>query len=293
MGDVDIALRHLATRFGSELARTWVVGSRLETRWLDTQLTTLDRRIDKALEVRVDGRSELLHLEFEWAWRPDLPYRIYEYQAMLSMALRAERGNVPPIRSVVVLLTRASSRRSRRGKYKTSAKGELFSGARFEIDRVYAVRLEDLMTREAPFWLALSPLTRDFGEPTLAMVVDALTKRVQDPQLLADVAVTMSVLASHEPKQRGMAETILAAFPQELIMQSEVYQWGLEKGLEKGLGPLRHLYERRLSRSLTEAEHIALRERLTTLGPDRIGDVLFEIEGGEELEAWLADPEAS
>lgn len=62
--------------------------------------------------------------------------------------------------------------------------------------------------------------------------------------------------------------------------------------LERGLGPVVHLFERRLGRALTEQEHALLRSRLDRLGASRLGDVVLDL-SAEALGAWLADPEAT
>jgi hypothetical protein len=66
---------------------------------------------------------------------------------------------------------------------------------------------------------------------------------------------------------------------------------GLEKGLEKGLIPIERLFERRLTRALTPAEHDELKRRLDTAGAARIGDVVLDL-APDALAAWLADPDA-
>jgi len=62
-----------------------------------------------------------------------------------------------------------------------------------------------------------------------------------------------------------------------------------EQGLEQGLGPLVHQFERRLGRRLTEDEHRTLRERLRALGPDPLGDVVLDL-APDALAAWFIEP---
>jgi hypothetical protein len=57
------------------------------------------------------------------------------------------------------------------------------------------------------------------------------------------------------------------------------------------LQPLQHLFERRLSRRLSPSEQAVLRQRLATLGADRLGDVVLDMDAAT-LSAWLADPAA-
>jgi hypothetical protein len=71
---------------------------------------------------------------------------------------------------------------------------------------------------------------------------------------------------------------------------------GLEQGREQGLEQGRELeyerlYQRRLGRTLSDAERATLRERWGRLGADRLGDVLLD-SSAEALAVWLADPEA-
>jgi hypothetical protein len=54
---------------------------------------------------------------------------------------------------------------------------------------------------------------------------------------------------------------------------------------------LQHQFERRLSRRLNPSEQAILRQRLATLGADRLGDVVLDLDAAT-LSAWLADPAA-
>ena len=64
-----------------------------------------------------------------------------------------------------------------------------------------------------------------------------------------------------------------------------------DEAVQRGLQPLQHQFERRLSRRLTPAEQSLLRQRLTTLGADRLGDVVLDLDASA-LSAWLSDPAA-
>jgi hypothetical protein len=64
-----------------------------------------------------------------------------------------------------------------------------------------------------------------------------------------------------------------------------------DAGSRKGISPLVRLFERRLSRPLTEAEQLTLVGRLDTVGPARLGDVVLDLDTAA-LSAWLADPDA-
>jgi hypothetical protein len=59
-----------------------------------------------------------------------------------------------------------------------------------------------------------------------------------------------------------------------------------------GLKPLRHQFERRLGRPLTEAERHTVAQRFESVGADRLGDVVLDLTA-EALAAWLHDPDAT
>ena len=70
-----------------------------------------------------------------------------------------------------------------------------------------------------------------------------------------------------------------------------IYDELMETQRKIGLSPLVRQFERRFSRPLTAAEHATLLTRLSTVGPDRLGDVVLDLDA-PALEAWLADPAA-
>lgn len=68
-------------------------------------------------------------------------------------------------------------------------------------------------------------------------------------------------------------------------------QQGIIEGREQGLTFLVRLFARKLGRPLTEREHKTLVRRLDTLGPERLGDVVFDL-SGPALATWLANTRA-
>ena len=66
---------------------------------------------------------------------------------------------------------------------------------------------------------------------------------------------------------------------------------GRKEGLDQGIGPLVHQFERRLRRTLSEEERSVLQGRLGSHGPARLGDVVLDLDP-EVLARWLADPNA-
>ncbi|XXT35200.1 hypothetical protein WMF45_23275 [Sorangium sp. So ce448] len=141
MGDADITLRHIARRFPDDLACVFVPEDRsVEVLgWIDTQVTKLERRLDKALRLRVGAELRVLHVEFCFALRDDVPDQMFEYLGFLFSALRREAPGapVPPIESVAVVLSGRRRRLPATGKRRTSWRGRRFSGTHFRVDVAY------------------------------------------------------------------------------------------------------------------------------------------------------------
>ncbi len=244
--DVDLVLRHISRQFPEALARALVktrdpimVGS-----WIDTQVTGRQRGLDRALEVSVGGRPGLLHVEWQLTMTSEIAFRVYKYNALLSLAQgdAAQRGEEPlPIESVVVLLAGREERWPAEGEYRTSRREGRFSGVRFRIEPVYQSTVAELMARDSPLWLIFAPLAVDADERSLPQVIEALRARTS-PREMDELGVAMSVLADADARKRGLRGVITSLLP-EAVMESWVYnqgkakgqQEGLEQGLEKGI----------------------------------------------------------
>ncbi|MEZ4307795.1 MAG: hypothetical protein R3F14_07075 [Polyangiaceae bacterium] len=66
---------------------------------------------------------------------------------------------------------------------------------------------------------------------------------------------------------------------------------GRAAGVREGLEPVLHQFARRLGAPLTPEQTDTILHRMTTLGPDRLGDVVLDLDA-TALAAWLADTEA-
>lgn len=75
-------------------------------------------------------------------------------------------------------------------------------------------------------------------------------------------------------------------------VRAESNEKGIERGIEKGIErTLAHQFERRLGRALSEPERVTFRARLSALGPERLGEVVLDLDGVALL-AWLSDANA-
>jgi hypothetical protein len=88
---------------------------------------------------------------------------------------------------------------------------------------------------------------------------------------------------------RNLTRMMLKHYPE---VREELIGRGIEQGIEEGLKPLCHLFERRLGRALTAEEHRSLSDRFARLGPNRLGDVVLDL-SPDALVAWLSDPAAT
>jgi hypothetical protein len=295
--DVDLVLRHISRQFPEALARALVktlapieVGS-----WIDTQVSGRQRRLDRALEMSVGGVPGLLHVEWQLEMTADVPFRVYEYHVLLSLAEAdlARPGKEPlPIDSVVVLLSGREDRWPPEGDYRTSRPERRFSGVRFRIEPVYQYTVAELMARDSPLWLIFAPLAVDADERSLQQVIEALRARTS-PRQMEELGVAMSVLADADKRKRGLRSVITSLLPEEAVMESWVYKQGKAKGQEEGVvALLSRRLARRLSRPLTAAEQEVLVRRFGTLGSERLDDLVSDL-SPEALAVWLAAPDAS
>src|SRR5581483_3223254 len=161
MGDLDITLRHVAQAMPKDLARG-VLGPSAEVEvegWEDTQVATIERRLDRVLAVRVAGRRRWLHVEWQWEWTADLPYRVFEYQALLAMAQRNPSHPLrrSPMESTVVLPSGRAKPYPAWGRFRLSPREERFNGVRFRIDAVYQQPSSALLARGSLLWLVFAP----------------------------------------------------------------------------------------------------------------------------------------
>ncbi|MGK3996602.1 hypothetical protein [Sorangium sp. So ce1024] len=305
MGDADIALRHIARRRPEDLARAFAPeGRSVEVLgWIDTQVTKIERRMDKALRLRIDGEPRVLHVEFCFALRDDVPDQVFEYLGFLFAALRIEapREPVPPIESVAVVLSGRRRRLPAMGARRTSWPERRFSGARFRIDAVYQRTVAELRARGSVLWLAFAPLARDATVESMREIIAEIHARAATGEERAELYTVFLVLASVDPwghnlqkelvtMVEDMEEGLLRRTPiiGEMIIEAE--QRGQLQGREEAIAELLgRLFSRRIGRRPTTEEERSLLDRARALGPGEVEDALLDLEG-DALVRWLAEP---
>src|SRR5262245_19254156 len=150
VGDADITLRHISRRHPEALARPYVPEGPLQVvAWADTQVTAVERRLDKTLLLRLAGELHALDVEFAYRYELDLPDRIHEYQSLSRIAFRDEHPGEPPppMESVVILLTGRRRRWPAERALRTGWKSRKWSGTHFQIDAVYQRTVAELYAR--------------------------------------------------------------------------------------------------------------------------------------------------
>ncbi|WP_437758329.1 hypothetical protein [Sorangium sp. So ce1389] len=315
MGQYDIALRHIALRCGDELARGLRLSFPVEAvSWVETQLTALERRIDRVLELRGGGQRRLVQLEFIVAPESDLARRMFEYAVLLVLSLwtAAEPGRgdgaVPPVESVAVLLSGRAAPWPLEGQFRTNwPESERFCGQRFRIEPVYQRTVAELMARPGVFWLVFTPLAVDASEGSIRQVVEEIRRREPRDEQRAELYAVMQVLAELAPWGHTWHKEIrmrVEELDQQSILASEtlreVFEQGIEQGIEKGIEKgrrrgieemLRGVLARRLRRELSAAEQAAVANRASTLDDPLAAAAVFELDT-EALLAWLSGPDA-
>lgn len=315
MGQYDIALRHIALRCGEELAQGLRLTFPVESvSSIETQLTALERRIDRVLELRGGGERRLVQLEFIVAPESDLALRMFEYAVLLVLSLHAADGPgrgdgaIPPVESVAVLLSGRAAPWPLEGQFRTNwPESERFCGQRFRIEAVYQRKVAELMARPGVFWLVFTPLAVDATEDAIRQVVEEIRRREPRDEQRAELYAVMQVLAELAPWGHTWHKEIRMRV-QELDQQSilasetlrEVFEQGIEKGMEQGIEKgrrqgieemLRGVLARRLRRELSAAEQAAVASRASTLDDPQAAAAVFELDT-EALLTWLLGHDA-
>ncbi|MFO0608422.1 MAG: hypothetical protein U0324_34975 [Polyangiales bacterium] len=140
---------------------------------------------------------------------------------------------------------------------------------------------------ETPETLACRLLGR--GE-TFRRAVEALRRLPPDAweHRLLDVLVQWRSYIAQQPTRTEEDEEFMNAV-QAAYERDQAR--ARNEGLSQGLLPLTHQFERRLGRALSDGERATIAERLRTVGPVRLGDVVLDL-ASDALAAWLADPAA-
>lgn len=235
--DADLVLRHVSRQFPEQLARALLPPGSPVTAvaWPETQITSRQRRMDRALDITSGEERHYGHVEWQLEMEADVPFRMFEYHTMFATALVGEKPTAecqPPIRSTVVLLSGPERPWPAEGQYRTSPPGAPFSGVTFAIDAVYQRTVAELEAR-GPLWMIFAPLAVDADPEAMKRVLARLRAELPRRQM-EELAVALTVMADVDKRHRGLRSVIVPLLSEEIVMESWVYKQGEQKGIEKG-----------------------------------------------------------
>jgi hypothetical protein len=312
MGRADIALRHVTHQYPDELARALLPpGLAFEiTGWFDSQLTMIERRLDKALDLRVAGERRLLHIEIELDLSTEDAARVDAYRALLLMALRSEGSKAPrpskppaghdpgptkprapvPVHSVVLVLRGRQEPWPEEGEYGTDWPELPWSGTRFRVEAVYQRTVTELRSRGGLLWQVFAPLARDASVPAMRAVLDEIRRRTAPDEVRAALYTALLVMAEIDPWGHNLREEIMAmmqADDLEIYKLSPTLRAAFEEGEREGeLTLLSEAFAEQVGRAPTPNEQAALVKRTREIGAKQALRALFKLHG-EALVAWL------
>ncbi len=310
--DIDLVLRHVSRLFPEQLCRGLLPPDCVITTatTLDTQVTSRQRRLDRAIDVRIaGGERRVLHNEWQLRMEADVPFRVFEYHTLLVFALMdeliaaksaaAKTGvapaeaamNLPPVESTVVVLSGREEPWPEEGAFRTSPDDAPYAGVGFRIEPVYQRTVAQLAAKGSLLWMIFAPLAIDATPDGMAEVIEGL-RRDASPREFEELSIALTVMADADKRRRGLRDVIVSLLPEEIVMESWVFKQGIEKGIEKGSRQeLSRMFERKLRHPLAEQEQATIAQRLDTLGADRLRDVVLDLPA-DALAAWLQNPNA-
>ncbi len=322
MGRADIALRHVTHQYPEELARALLpTGLAFEvTGWFDSQLTMLERRLDKALDLRVAGERRLLHVEIELDLSDDDAARVDAYRALLLTALRIEASKAPrppkppaghdgaggrtkpramvPVHSVVLVLRGRQEPWPEEGEYGTDWPELPWSGTRFRVEAVYQRTVAELRARGGLLWQVFVPLAKDASAPAMGAVLDEIRGRTAPDEVRAALYTAILVMAEIDPWGHNLRKEITAmmqADDLEIYKLSPTLRAAFEEGEREGelrgelrgeLKLLNEAFAEQTGRTPTADEQDALEKRAREIGAKQALRALFKLHG-DALVAWL------
>jgi hypothetical protein len=212
---------------------------------------------------------------------------------------------VPPIESVVVVLSGRRRRLPAIGERRTAWPRRRFSGTRFRIDAVYQRTVAELRARGSVFWLVFAPLAHDVVPRALREVVAEIHVRVADEQERTELYDALLLMAGIDPWGHNLQEELVKMVEDEeeglRYRAPRIGDWlreEREKGMKEGeragreaaIGELLgRLFARRVGRLPTADEERSIVERSQAIGPGKVEDALLDLDR-DALVRWLAEP---
>lgn len=233
-------------------------------------LSVPSREVDCVLRLEHEGGVWYRHLEFQSGPDPDMPRRCYEYNSRLILHYQ-----VAVLTTVVYLLPGAD--RGAQDAYRLYIGDRLAFEWSFEVVRLWEIPVDRALETGEPGPLALVPLLQ--GGDESQNLQEAVRKLDALPRPQSSDALSVFIdFAS----QRYDKKTLLKVLGKDRIMQSYLWQWGVEDGEAKGEARA----SRQICADLTKEFHPRVSRRVLP--------TILACEQPETLRAWiLACPKLS
>lgn len=147
------------------------------------------------------------------------------------------RDELPPVKSVALILSGRAKPWSQVGKLRTSwPEPEPWSGHRFQIEPVYQRTVEELLSRPGAFWLVFTPLAVDAKAESMTKVLEEMRRREPRDDERAELYAAMLVVAELNTWGHNLEEEIRAMMQdldRDTIMKSRTLREAFETGSEE------------------------------------------------------------
>jgi hypothetical protein len=296
LGKFDISLKQCVRDDLPGLLR--FIDARLElVEVLEPELHLAELRRDKLLVVRLFEQKMALNVEFQTDADPTLPERLHSYACQVYVLHK-----LPTFGVVIHLRPRKEEPTSR---FVWAVNQHPLWQYEFVSLLLTDYSAEEALATGSPFVAVLSPLMQHASLETVKEAARIIWGSERDLEVkdrfLTGLAVFAGELAGLELIQQTIAQAIME---HDILQEFKGYKSIIEKGLKEGMregmqegmregmregqaAMLRHQFERRLGRPLSEGERDALGSKIEMLGSDAVGDAVLDTPEPERLLAWL------
>ena len=221
----DGVMKRLVRGYAKHFAR-WLTEEAVFVRALDIELKNQHLFADALLEVLLDAKSALLHIEFQTYDDPEMEMRLLEYNVLASRQYRHL-----PVYSYVIYLRKAG-RIAESPLVRTFPDGEEIHRFFYRVIKLWEIPAEAVLQTG---WLGVLPLVTltDGGKQpeVVKEMIDRLAS-AQEYDLLA-ISEVIGGLAFRNSPELEWFKRRFSMF-QDILRDSPIYQEIIEQGLEKG-----------------------------------------------------------
>jgi len=245
-------------------------------------LSVASREADCVLRLERDGAVWYRHLEFQSEADPKMARRCFEYNSRLILHYDA-----PVLTTVVYLLPGAD--RGATDAFRLYIGDRLAYEWRYEVVRLWEISVDSAFESGETGPLALVPLLRGGESP--GKIQEAVRRLGALPR--PQSADALSVLIDFASRQYNDIETLKSVFGKDRIMESFLWQMGLDEGQAKGRseGQAKGRAEGETAGATNAARQICadLAKALHPRVAKRVLPVIQTCDQAETLRAWILE----